>query len=154
NQLELKTIRFLGNFFGRPRDLSAQGVPVRHTYFAHLRWWSVALLPLVFLGFFLLLPLAEVFRVGLFDGTTWSQVTDILTENRTAKAAGTTVALAGLGTIGSALLGIPAAYALYRLEWPGARTVRSLLTIPFILPTVVVAAAFTALFGRSGVLGG
>ena len=43
---------------------------------------------------------------------------------------------------------LPAAGAMARLRFRGQRLVRALTTVPFVLPTVVAAAAFEALFDR------
>ena len=119
-----------------------------------LSWWALAALPLAFLGLFFLWPLATILARGLFDGGfDLAGVIDVLTSPRTADAAVTTLVLATAGTLGSVLIGVPAAYALYRVRWRGQATVRALAVVPFVLPTIVVASAFTALFGRSGTLG-
>lgn len=119
-----------------------------------LSWWLLALVPLAFLGLFFLWPLGSVLVHGLFDGGfdaagTWA----IVTSARTADAVVTTLGLATAGTAGAVALGVPGAYVLYRLRWRGQRAVRSVVAVPFVLPTVVVAAAFSALLGRSGPLG-
>jgi thiamine transport system permease protein len=46
-----------------------------------------------------------------------------------------------------------AAWALYRIRWKGQSGARALVTVPFVLPPVVVAAAFGALLRPSGLLG-
>ena len=119
-----------------------------------LSWWALAALPLAFLGLFFLWPLAGVLARGLFDGGfdaagAWAS----LTSARTADAVVTTVVFAFGGTGGAVVVGLPGAYVLHRLRWPGQSVVRGLTAVPFVLPTVVVAAAFTALFGRRGALG-
>ncbi|MFW2512841.1 ABC transporter permease [Demequina sp. SO4-13] len=120
-----------------------------------LGWWALAAVPLAFLGLFFLWPLAAVMGRGLFDGGfDLAGVLDVATSSRTADAAVTTLALAAAGTVGALLLGVPGAYALYRLRWRGQTAVRAVAAVPFVLPTVVVAAAFTALLGRSGPLSG
>ncbi|WP_062131170.1 ABC transporter permease [Demequina aestuarii] len=120
-----------------------------------LRWWALAAVPLAFLGLFFLWPLVAVLGRGLFDGGfDLGGLADVVASSRTADAVVTTLALAAAGTAGSLALGLPGAYALYRLRWPGQRAVRAMAAVPFVLPTVVVAAAFTALLGRSGPLGG
>lgn len=48
------------------------------------------------------------------------------------------------------LVGLPLAYLFARFSFPGKRILRALTTVPFVMPTVVVAAAFTALLGPSG----
>jgi thiamine transport system permease protein len=56
-------------------------------------------------------------------------------------------------TAAALAIGVPAAYALARFEFRGRAALRTLLTIPFVLPTVVVAVAFLALIGPQGTLG-
>ena len=50
------------------------------------------------------------------------------------------------------LLGLPAAYVFARYDFPAKSVLRALTTIPFVMPTVVVGAAFVTLFGPRGVL--
>ncbi|HEX5769758.1 MAG TPA: iron ABC transporter permease, partial [Nocardioidaceae bacterium] len=51
------------------------------------------------------------------------------------------------------VLGVPVAYALYRLEFPGRQALRALVVMPFVLPTVVVGVAFRTLFAPAGPFG-
>lgn len=57
-----------------------------------------------------------------------------------------------LSTVASVALGLPAAWILSRFEFPGRRTVRSLTILPFVLPSIMVAVGFVAMFGRNGTL--
>ena len=57
-----------------------------------------------------------------------------------------------LSTLASLALGLPGAYLLARYEFPGRRTVRSLTLVPFVLPSIMVAVGFAAMFGRNGPL--
>ncbi|MEW2633188.1 iron ABC transporter permease [Streptomyces sp. NPDC048389] len=50
------------------------------------------------------------------------------------------------------LIALPGAYAFARLDFPGKRLLRAMVTVPFVLPTVVVGTAFLALLGRGGLL--
>ncbi|MFJ8077937.1 ABC transporter permease [Streptomyces sp. NPDC096176] len=50
------------------------------------------------------------------------------------------------------LIALPGAYVFARLEFPGKRLLRAAVTVPFVLPTVVVGTAFLALLGRGGLL--
>lgn len=50
------------------------------------------------------------------------------------------------------LIALPGAYAFARLDFPGKRLLRAVVTVPFVLPTVVVGTAFLALLGRGGLL--
>jgi thiamine transport system permease protein len=59
---------------------------------------------------------------------------------------------ATLSTLLSLALGLPGAYLLARYEFPGRRTVRSLTLVPFVLPSIMVAVGFAAMFGANGPL--
>ena len=52
-----------------------------------------------------------------------------------------------LSTALTVLVALPGAYVFARFDFPGRRTLSSLSLVPFVLPTVVVAAAFLALLG-------
>jgi thiamine transport system permease protein len=57
-----------------------------------------------------------------------------------------------LSTLASVALGLPGAYLLARYEFRGRRLVRSLTILPFVLPSIMVAVGFLAMFGRNGTL--
>lgn len=57
-----------------------------------------------------------------------------------------------LSTIASVLIGLPGAYILARFDFPGRETVRSLTILPFVLPGIMVAIGFFAMFGANGVV--
>jgi thiamine transport system permease protein len=65
---------------------------------------------------------------------------------------GFTAYQAALSTLLSLALGLPGAYLLARYEFPGRRTVRSLTLVPFVLPSIMVAVGFAAMFGADGPL--
>ena len=65
---------------------------------------------------------------------------------------GFTAYQAALSTIASVVLGLPGAYVLARFEFTGRRTLRSLTILPFVLPAIMVAVGFVAMFGRTGLL--
>ncbi len=52
------------------------------------------------------------------------------------------------------LLGVPLAWVLARLEFPGKALLRATVTLPLVLPPVVGGVALLLAFGRSGLLGG
>lgn len=128
---------------------------LRRRHRCHPWWWVLAAAPVAFLGLFFLWPLLAVLARGLWvDGhLDVSGAWEVLSASRTSKVVATTVWLALLGTAGSVLIGVPAAYALFRLRWRGQRAIRAVATVPFVLPTIVVAAAFSALLRPSGLLG-
>ena len=57
-----------------------------------------------------------------------------------------------LSTLLTLLLGLPSAYLFARYDFWGKSLLRALTAIPFMLPTVVVAAGFSALLGPRGLL--
>jgi thiamine transport system permease protein len=61
-----------------------------------------------------------------------------------------TVYQAVLSTILTLLVGLPGAYLLARYDFRGKAALRALTGIPFVMPTLVVAAAFNALLGPGG----
>ena len=72
---------------------------------------------------------------------------------RTWRIVGLTLAQATLGTALSVLLGVPGAYVLYRHSFRGRSFLRAFVTVPFVLPTVVVGVAFRSLLVGGGPLG-
>ena len=114
------------------------------------------LVPVVFLGVFFAWPVAGLIGRGfVVDGDfTLGGLRDVLAAPRTWRIIGQTLGLAVAGTVAAVLLGIPGAYLLYRCRFPGRGVVRALVSVPFVLPTVVVGVAFRSLFAAQGPLGG
>ncbi|HEX9331416.1 MAG TPA: iron ABC transporter permease [Anaerolineales bacterium] len=59
---------------------------------------------------------------------------------------------ATLSTLLTLLLGLPSAYLFARYDFRGKSLLRALTTVPFMLPTVVVAAGFSALLSPRGLI--
>jgi len=57
-----------------------------------------------------------------------------------------------LSTLLTLLLGLPSAYLFARYDFRGKAFLRALTAVPFMLPTVVVAASFNSLFGQRGLI--
>ncbi|MCB7136117.1 iron ABC transporter permease [Cellulosimicrobium marinum] len=118
-------------------------------------WGVAAAVPLAFLGVFFAWPVvALVARGFVADGALdLSGFAEVFSTPRTWRIVGLTLWQATLGTALSVLLGLPGAYVLYRCRFPGRRVVRALVTVPFVLPTVVVGVAFRTLLVDGGPLG-
>ncbi|MFF0232963.1 ABC transporter permease [Micromonospora sp. NPDC005252] len=98
---------------------------------------------------FLVLPLA-----GLVVRAPWTTLPQRLTAPGALTALRLSVQTATLATLFCLLLGVPLAWLLARVEFPGRRLVRALVTVPLVLPPVVGGVALLLVFGRRGLLGG
>lgn len=131
----------------------------RHRAAAWLGWAGAAGLPLGFLLLFFAWPVVALVATGFGGmsggiGRDLGGFAEVFGEPRTWRVIGQTLLQASGGTLLSVALGIPAAFVLYRLEFRGVTALRALTTVPFVLPTVVVGVAFTALLGDGGPLAG
>ena len=119
--------------------------------------WSVALLaaPLAFLAWFFAWPVANIVGEGLRGEHGWDLrgVGEVLGDPELRQVAWFTLWQALVSTALTLLIGLPAAHVLATYEFRGRRLLQALLVVPFVLPTVVVAAAFLSLLGPRGVLG-
>ncbi len=59
---------------------------------------------------------------------------------------------AAVSTLLTLILALPGAYVFARYRFPGKKLLQAFATVPFVLPTVVVAAAFQALLGPRGLI--
>lgn len=96
-----------------------------------------------------LLPL-----VGLIWQAPWSSLGTQLTRPGVRGALWTSLVCSTLATVGSVLVGLPLAWLLARVEFPGRRVVRAVAVLPMVLPPVVGGLALLAVLGRRGLLGG
>jgi thiamine transport system permease protein len=111
--------------------------------------------PLLFLTLFFLYPLAAILRLSLggqFAGVAGGGLAVLLADSYYLQVVWFSAWQAGLSTLLTLLLGLPAAYVFARYEFSGKALLRAVATVPFVMPTVVVAAAFTALLGPRGLL--
>jgi thiamine transport system permease protein len=109
-------------------------------------------LPLAFLGAFFLYPLASILRLSLSGAGQASGLALIATDPYYLEVLWFSAWQAALSTLLTLALGVPAAYVFARYRFPGQALLRAVATVPFVLPTTVVAAAFTALLGPRGLV--
>ncbi|WP_420818962.1 ABC transporter permease [Ornithinimicrobium flavum] len=116
----------------------------------------VALVPLAFLTVFFLLPVGGMLARGFLpDGQLdLSGIPDVLGRSRTLRVITFTLVSSLAGTVLTLLAGVPVAFALYRLRFPGRGLLRAVVVMPFVLPTVVVGVMFRSLLSTGGPLGG
>ncbi|WP_424892856.1 ABC transporter permease [Streptomyces sp. XH2] len=111
-------------------------------------------LPLAFFGVFFAYPVAAIVSRGLKDGGQWqfARVGEVLTDPAIGHVLWFTTWQAAASTALTLALALPGAYAFARFDFPGKRMLRAVVTVPFVLPTVVAGSAFLALLGRGGLL--
>ncbi len=111
-------------------------------------------LPLIFLGLFFFYPLARILGVSFgADGRlTLAAIGETVAQPFFWRVLWFTTWQAAASTGLTLILGLPLAYVFARYAFPGKALLRALTTIPFVMPTVVVAVAFTALIGENGLL--
>lgn len=105
-------------------------------------------LPALLAVAFLLMPL-----IGILARTEWSELGAHLSSPDTVEALKLSL-LVSFCALGLALLlGVPLAWLLARVEFPGKTLVRSLVLLPMVLPPTVGGVALLLGFGRRGLLG-
>ena len=97
--------------------------------------WTI---PLTFVAVLFYWPIAKITSLG-FSGD-WLAT---LSEPKTLEVIWFTLWQAAVSTIVTLVIAIPGAYLLYRKSFPGQRLIKALITVPFVLPSIVVAVGFT-----------
>ncbi|GAB4486869.1 MAG: iron ABC transporter permease [Anaerolineales bacterium] len=107
------------------------------------------LLPaLIFLGIFFFLPLARILTLGLNPGS--FALLGGSFALRLLEVLRFTFLQAFASMLLTLIVGLPLAFLFARYDFPLKPALRTLTAIPFMLPTVVVAAGFNALLGPRG----
>lgn len=109
--------------------------------------WGI---PLLFLLVFFFYPLGSIFRLAA--ETAFQKGFSISYGTRIWRSLAFTFWQAALSTVLTFLVGMPAAYLFARFRFRGKNILRVLTTLPFIMPTVVVAASFNSMLGPQGIL--
>lgn len=109
-------------------------------------------LPVAFFGVFFAWPVVSIVDRGLRPDGAWrfGRIGETLSRPDILDVLGFTVwqALASTGL--TLLVALPGAYVFARFDFPGKGVLRAVVTVPFVLPTVLVGTAFLALVGRNG----
>lgn len=114
--------------------------------------WLLWIAPLAFLGLFYAYPLLSIFQVSFSrsDGSLFATIVEAIRSPIVHRVVAFTFWQASLSTLFTLIVGLPGAYLLARYRFPGKSIVQALTGIPFVLPTLVVAAAFNAFLGPRG----
>ncbi|MFE3827976.1 ABC transporter permease [Streptomyces sp. NPDC059092] len=105
-------------------------------------------LPALLAVAFLLLPL-----IGILARTTWGELGTHLTSPGVVQALKLSLLVSFWALALSLLLGVPLAWLLARVDFPGKTLVRALVLLPMVLPPTVGGVALLLGFGRRGLLG-
>ncbi|KUJ99085.1 MAG: ABC-type iron(III) transport system, permease component, partial [Thermococcales archaeon 44_46] len=109
--------------------------------------------PLIFLFLFFYFPLISILKEGLWDnGITLKYILQVISNSYHRRVIFFTLWQALASTLLTLLLGLPGAYIFAKYDFPGKGILKALLTVPFVMPSIMVALGFILLFGRSGVI--
>ncbi len=106
---------------------------------------------LVFLGFFLVVPLAAVFASALSGG--FGRYLATIGDDDTLSAIRLTLLAAGIALPLNLAFGVGAAWLIAKFQFRGKNLLLTLIDLPFSVSPVVAGLLFVLLFGRQGWLG-
>ncbi len=111
--------------------------------------------PLAFVLLFFAYPIATILLRGLHPQGVFElgAVIEVLGRPFVLQVVWFTLWQAVVSTALTVLVALPGAYVFARFDFRGRRLLNAVALIPFVLPTVVVAAAFLALFGSRSPIG-
>ena len=112
------------------------------------------LAPLAYLGLFFVYPLVAILgrSLGGEDGFGLAPFVSILGDSYYLGRIWFTTWQALVSTLLTLVVGLPAAYLFAKYEFPGKTLLKALATVPFVMPTIVVAMGFVALLGPQGAI--
>lgn len=102
--------------------------------------------PLGFLGLFFFYPVINIVSKSLSQG--WAGFSSIFGSPRARDAIWFTTWQAAVSTIVTVVLAMPCAAVIARTSGKAGACLKALVTVPFVLPTIVVGGAFKELFDR------
>ena len=117
------------------------------------RWvrWLLISAALVFLGFFLFVPLLLVFYKAFEGG--WETYLAALRDPMATAAVRLTLLAAGIAVPINLVFGLAAAWAIAKFRFRGKNLLVTLIDVPFSVSPVVAGMIFVLLFGVQGLLG-
>ncbi len=120
----------------RPRHVTRERLP-----------WPALVFAGIAIAFFAL-PI-----IGLVWRAPWSRLADVLGRGAVRDALVLSLQTSLISTVVAAVFGVPLAWMLARIDFPGRSLVRALATLSMVLPPVVGGVALFASFGRRGLFG-
>jgi sulfate/thiosulfate transport system permease protein len=113
--------------------------------------WALIVIALLFVGFFLIIPLVSVFVEALKKGAEIYLAS--IKEPDSILAIKLTLLTASVSVLLNMLFGIAAAWAISRFDFPGKSFLITLIDLPFAVSPVISGMVFVLLFGLHGYLG-
>ncbi len=113
---------------------------------------SAAVIPALFVAIFFVYPVGSILWRGIGSANN-DRVRQVLSSDAFAGVVWFSLWQAVVSTVLTLLVALPAAYAVARYDVIGRNAFRAIIIVPFVLPTVVVAGAFEAVFARFGLAG-
>ncbi len=110
-----------------------------------------AAVPLAYLAVFFAYPLAALVWRGLGDDP--GALVDVVSSSSIRSVLLFTVWQAAASVVATFVLAVPLTYLIGRHSFRGRRFLLAVVTVPFVLPTVVVASAFAGVLDRFGLDG-
>jgi thiamine transport system permease protein len=110
--------------------------------------------PVIFLFIFLVYPMGRILAIGVEPllRAGMSGLGQVAADTGLLHLLAASAGQALLSTALTLVFGLPIAWIFSRFRFPGKSVLRTLLLIPFVLPTVVVGSAFVVLIGSGGIL--
>jgi thiamine transport system permease protein len=110
--------------------------------------------PLAFFAVFFAYPVAAIVTRGLRVDGRWrlGRIPEVLGDPSVLHTLWFTGWQAAASTGLTLAVALPGAYVFARFAFPGKGLLRAVVTVPFVLPTVVAGSAFLGLLGRGGLL--
>ncbi|MFT4148800.1 MAG: sulfate ABC transporter permease subunit CysW [Paracoccaceae bacterium] len=108
-------------------------------------------LALILTAIFVVVPLAFIFHRAFAQG--WRLFTDNILAPDTLHAIWLTTVVAVIAVPVNIAFGIAAAWAIARFDFPGRKTLLTLIEIPFSISPIIAGICYLLLYGRQGLIG-
>ena len=119
-------------------------------------WNIVFLMAIVVLFLLVVYPMGSIFQASLLSAETseftWDNYLSVFTTKFYRRCLWNSFFLSALATVFSVIIGVPFAFLTTRYKLPHASLLKTLGTLPLILPTFIGAEAWLLLLGRNGIL--
>ena len=125
---------------------------IRNRSIELFKQFGLWLIPSLFLLVFYFLPFGNIIFTSISKSSSsfFVVLLTVLSSQNIRQTIYFTFYQATLSTILTLVLGLPSAYLFARYDFKGKSFIRILTGLPFVMPTLVVAAAFSALIGSHG----